>query len=81
MESLTGSRFPEVLRRLTALNVVALVVFLLAEIVLFFVATPSPELLALLFPVCHYGILGSLLTALVLVVVHLADVSRRRRSP
>lgn len=78
---MTGSRLSEVLRRLTALNVVALVGFLLAEIVLFFVVTPSPELLSLLFPVCHYGIIGSLLTALVLAVVHAADACRRRRLP
>jgi hypothetical protein len=66
-------------RRLAALNVFALVLFLLAEIVLFFVVTPSPELLALLFPVCHYGILGSLLLALILVATHFVDVLRRRQ--
>ncbi len=65
------------LRRLAALNIFALVFFLLAEIVLFFVVTPPPGLLSLLFPVCHYGILGSLFMALVLVVLHVANAPRR----
>jgi hypothetical protein len=47
----------------------ALLLFLGAELVLLFVLTPSRAALAFAGPVCHYGIIVSLLMAAILAVL------------
>jgi len=58
-----------VLGRVAAVNIAALLLFLGSEVILLFVAAPSKAVLAFAGPICHYGIIVSLFTAVVLVVV------------
>ena len=61
--------YPMGLDCVAAVSMAALLVFLGAEVVLLFVLTPSKAVLTFAGPVCHYGIIVSLLTAAVLVVL------------
>lgn len=70
--------YPAALDRLAAVSIAALVLFLGTEIVLLFFLTPSKTVLALAGPVCHYGIIVSLLATVVLVVCRVGFVIARR---
>jgi hypothetical protein len=73
--------YPIALDRLAGLNIVVLVLLFAAEILVVFVATPSKAVLAFAAPVCHSGIIASLLTPVVLVLLrHVFAVARRRRA-
>ncbi len=65
------------LNRVAGLTLAALVLFLGAEIVLLFVLTPSHEVLAWAGPVCHYGIIASLLIAALVTVTRLLLMRER----
>lgn len=72
--------YPIALDRLAGLNIVVLVLLFAVEILVVFVVTPSKAFLAFAAPVCHYGIIASLLTAVVLVLLSrvFAVASRQR---
>jgi len=71
--------YPIALDRAAAVTVAALVLFLGTEILLAFLFTPSKAVLAFAGPVCHYGIIASLLATAVLVVLRGGFAIARRR--
>ena len=72
--------YPIALDRVAAVSMVALLLFLGAELVLLFVLTPSRAVLSFAGPVCHYGIIVALLTAVILVALRGGfAIARRHR--
>lgn len=76
---MTQPRPTRLMSCLAALVIGVLVVFFAIETLLFFVFNPSRSV-AVLFPICHYGILTSLFVGLVLVTVEYVGRLRRRRA-
>jgi hypothetical protein len=77
--------YANALDRAAAVSIAALLLFLGTEVVLAFVLTPSKAVLAVAGPACHYGIIASLLTAAVVLVLRggfaIAGLRRARGLP
>ena len=73
--------YPIALDRVAAVSMAALLLFLGTELVLLFVLTPSKAVLWFAGPVCHYGIIVSLLTAAIVVALRGGfAIARRHRA-
>ena len=73
--------YPIALDRLAVVSMGALLLFLGTELVLLFILTPSKAVLSYAGPVCHYGIIVSLLMAAILVAARGGfAIARRHRA-